>query len=204
MVKYNKEVSGVEDLGGGLKAVFDLENGFSINNGAAIPPNLLAIPNTESNSSYMRYCQEKKLKTHPARFPADLPEYFIRMLTDPGDFVFDPFGGSCVTGEVAERLGRKWACAELVEDYLKGALGRFERPSTVERPLPTGADAYYRIPRPGLLWNGPDPVPLAADGGKTRPASMTKKKKDAKQKEKTSGLSAPDKLYEIAAVSAEE
>ena len=42
-------------------------------------------------------------RTRPA-FPADLPEYFIRMLTDPGDFVFDPFAGSCVTGEVAERL----------------------------------------------------------------------------------------------------
>ncbi|MGH6821403.1 MAG: DNA-methyltransferase, partial [Methylocella sp.] len=77
----------------------DISGKFSINNGAAIPPNLIAIPNTESNSAYMRYCQEQDLKAHPARFPAELPEYFIRMLTDPGDFVFDPFGGSCITGE---------------------------------------------------------------------------------------------------------
>jgi DNA modification methylase len=149
----------------------DISDNFSIDNGAAIPPNLLAIPNTESNSAYLRFCQEKGIKAHPARFPADLPEYFIRMLTDPGHFVFDPFAGSCVTGEVAERLARKWLCAEMVQEYLDGALGRFERPSAVERPSPTDPDAYYRVPRPGLLWNGPDPIPLAADGGKKRPAS---------------------------------
>ncbi len=155
----------------------DISENFSVDNGAAIPPNLLAIPNTESNSAYMRYCIEKGIKPHPARFPADLPEYFIRMLTDPGDFVFDPFAGSCVTGEVAERLARKWACAEIMQEYLDGALGRFKRPSAVERPLSTDADAYYRVPRPGLLWNGPDPIPLAADGGKKRPESTGQKSK---------------------------
>lgn len=150
----------------------DISTNFSVNNGAAIPPNLIAIPNTESNSAYMRYCQEKKIRPHPARFPSDLPEYFVRMLTDPGDMVFDPFAGSCVTGEVSERLGRRWACAEMVEDYLEGAKGRFIRSPVVQRPGPKDADAYYRIPRPSLLWNGPDPVPLAADGGRKRPASV--------------------------------
>jgi len=40
--------------------------------------------------------------------------------------MIDPFAGSCVTGEVCERLGRKWVWIDLVEEYLKGALGRFE------------------------------------------------------------------------------
>jgi DNA modification methylase len=176
----------------------DISEKFSINNGAAIPPNLLAIPNTESNSAYMRFCQEKGIKTHPARFPSDLPEYFIRMLTDPGDFVFDPFAGSCVTGEVAERLSRKWVCAELVEDYLEGALGRFERPSVIERPSPKDDGAYYRVPRPGLLWNGPDPVPLAADGGKKRPASMSRSRK------KLTGTLSDHPVRELAAKSSDE
>lgn len=179
----------------------DISKKFSIDNGAAIPPNLLAIPNTESNSNYMRYCQEKKIKAHPARFPADLPEYFMRMLTDPGDLVFDPFAGSCITGEVAERLSRKWVCAELVKDYLDGALGRFERPSTVERPSPGDDDAYYRVPRPGLLWNGPDPIPLSSDGGKKRPASMKKKSSPRKT---TEGSTSPRQTHQIAAKSAYE
>lgn len=153
----------------------DISDKFSINNGAAIPPNLIAIPNTESNSAYMRYCQDKGIKPHPARFPSDLPEYFIRMLTDPRDIVFDPFGGSCMTGEVSERLGRRWVCSELVEEYLKGAVGRFVQPSAVERPTAKDAEGYYRVPRPSLLWNGPDPVPLAEDGGRKRPATTGKR-----------------------------
>ena len=95
----------------------DISENFRIDNGAAIPPNLIAIPNTESNSFYLRYCEEHGLSPHPARYPAELPEYFIRMLSDPGDIVVDPFAGSCVTGEVSERLGRKWACVELLEEY---------------------------------------------------------------------------------------
>ena len=38
--------------------------------------------------------KENGIPVHPARFPAAIPEYFIRMLTDTGDLVFDPFAGS--------------------------------------------------------------------------------------------------------------
>jgi DNA modification methylase len=152
----------------------DISNKFSVNNGAAIPPNLIAVPNTESNSAYMRYCQKKGIKAHPARFPAELPEYFIRMLTDPDDFVFDPFGGSCITGEISQRLGRRWACSELVGEYLDGALGRFIKDDQQEKAAPKAEDGYYKIPRPGLLWNGPDPIPLDIEGGRKRPQVVAK------------------------------
>ncbi len=149
----------------------DISEKFNIDNGAAIPPNLIAIPNTESNSYYLRYCQEHGLKAHPARYPAELPEYFVRMLTDRGDLVIDPFAGSCVTGEVCERLGRRWLCIELMQDYLKGALGRFQRePAANGKPQADPKDEanYYRIPRPGILWDGKDSNPLPLDGGKDR------------------------------------
>ena len=155
----------------------DISDKFVINNGAAIPPNLIAIPNTESNSSYMRYCKERRIKAHPARFPAALPEYFIRMVTDTGDLVLDPFGGSCVTGEVAERLGRKWICSEIVEPYLKGAKGRFEAPADLSKPKTTKKkdNLHYRIPHPGLLWDGDEASEseqLAEDGGRQRPINI--------------------------------
>ena len=35
----------------------DISEQFAVDNGASIPPNLIAIPNTESNSYYLRYCQ---------------------------------------------------------------------------------------------------------------------------------------------------
>jgi DNA modification methylase len=156
----------------------DISKNFSIDNGAAIPPNLISIPNTESNSYYLRYCQEKQVKPNPARYPAELPEYFIRMLTDKGDLVLDPFGGSCVTGEVAERLQRFWTCAELVEEYLVGALGRFVEGNAVARngrQLKVDDNSnYYRLPRPGILWNGVEGDSLPADGGQKRSKRLGK------------------------------
>jgi site-specific DNA-methyltransferase (cytosine-N4-specific) len=158
----------------------DISTKFGKNNGAAIPPNLIALPNTESNSYYLRFCKENGIEPHPARYPRGIPEYFVRMLTDPGDLVVDPFGGSCVTGEVAERLNRRWLCIELREDYLRGGIGRFKRHAAGPRPsqpqLPEldtvqigEADDFYKIPRPGLLWNGESPDPLPSDGGQKRP-----------------------------------
>lgn len=148
----------------------DISEKFAWNNGAAIPPNLIAVPNTESNSYYLRYCETHEIKPHPARFPSAIPEFFVRMLTDSGDVVLDPFGGSCVTGEVSERLRRQWTCVELVEEYLEGALGRFERPRDPEQETMFDAPSEtisYKLHHPGALWNGHED-PLPADGGKQR------------------------------------
>ncbi len=169
----------------------DISDKFSINNGAAIPPNLIAVPNTESNSYYLRYCKEHNLASHPARYPAALPEYFIRMLTDRGDLVMDPFGGSCITGEVAERLKRKWICSELVEDYVRGAVGRFNRPKelmTLFGDLGKVAEVNYKVTHPAAMWTSDEGDALPSDGGRTRPLSVGKKKgsavKDASGKPK--------------------
>lgn len=98
---------------------------FLQNNGGSIPPNLLAIANSESRGYYFDFCKEMDIPVHPARFPNALPEYFIRFLTEKNDLVVDPFGGSCVTGYVAENLGRKWKSIELRHDYALGGAGRF-------------------------------------------------------------------------------
>lgn len=94
-------------------------------NGGAIPPNLLQISNSESNSQYLRYIKALGLKGHPARFPEGLPEFFIKMLTDEGDLVVDIFGGSCTTGAVCERLGRRWLSFELSPEYAAASYCRF-------------------------------------------------------------------------------
>ncbi|OGG46240.1 MAG: DNA methylase [Candidatus Handelsmanbacteria bacterium RIFCSPLOWO2_12_FULL_64_10] len=162
----------------------DISEHFAVDNGAAISPNLIAVPNTESNSYYLRYCNEKGLPPHPARFPAVLPEYFIRMLTDQGDLVIDPFAGSCVTGEVAERLDRKWICCEIIEDYLLGAMARFDRTHRNGRLRDElqGNVTGYKISHPGAAWGAAAGDPLAQDGGRRRRLTNTTK---AKRKSKT-------------------
>ena len=161
----------------------DISEKFAWDNGAAIPPNLLPFPNTDSNGYYLRYCKEHNLPQHPARYPADLPEYFIRMLTDKGDLVLDPFAGSCITGEVAERLQRRWVCSELVEEYLLGAIGRFDRPDDAEQTKST-TRMSYSVSNSAYLWNGVNEPPLPEDGGKSRPKAKKPTAKPSKPKAK--------------------
>ena len=150
---------------------------FGVNNGGAVPPNLLAVANTESNGRYQDFCRENGYEVHPARFPAQLPEYFIRMTTDPGDFVLDPFGGSCVTGMVAERLNRRWACVEKNASFLTGALARFDENSlAVASDRPSEA---YSIYSPCAVTVDENEVPLVKDGGKERPVVQAKEKQGA-------------------------
>ncbi|WP_416200629.1 DNA-methyltransferase [Thermocaproicibacter melissae] len=103
----------------------DISASFAKNNGGAIPSNLLQIPNTESTSSYLKLCKELGIKAHPARFPAKLPEFFIKMLTDPDDVVLDIFAGSNTTGYVAESLGRRWISFEESLEYIANSSLRF-------------------------------------------------------------------------------
>jgi site-specific DNA-methyltransferase (cytosine-N4-specific) len=103
----------------------DISKGFGYDNGGAIPSNLLQIPNTESNSSYLRLAKLVGLEGHPARFPAALPEFFIKFLTTEDDLVLDIFAGSNTTGRVAEQLGRRWIAMELDSSYVASSALRF-------------------------------------------------------------------------------
>lgn len=93
--------------------------------GGAIPTNVLTMGNHDSNGRYMVLAADRKLRIHPARFPVQLPEWFIRFLTEPGDVVLDPFGGSMTTGWAAERLRRAWLGFELDEGYVAASKYRF-------------------------------------------------------------------------------
>ena len=98
---------------------------FANDNGGAIPSNLLQIPNSESNGVYLAACKSVGANGHPARFPAKLPEFFIRMLTDPNDLVVDIFAGSNTTGMAAESEGRRWMAFELSREYVAASVLRF-------------------------------------------------------------------------------
>lgn len=112
----------------------DIGAGFGRDNGGAIPSNLLQIPNTDSNGGYLRGCKAVGAKGHPARFPAKLPEFFIKFLTDPGDLVVDIFAGSNTTGQAAEDLGRRWRAFEMSPEYLAASAFRFlSKDAPVER-----------------------------------------------------------------------
>jgi DNA modification methylase len=103
----------------------DIGTRFTEDRGGAIPPNLLRISNTESNSQYLRFCRLVGASGHPARFPEELPEFFVSFLTEPNDVVLDIFAGSNTTGAVAERLERRWIAFEIEQEYLATSAFRF-------------------------------------------------------------------------------
>jgi site-specific DNA-methyltransferase (cytosine-N4-specific) len=105
----------------------DIGPHFQRDNGGAIPPNILTVPNTRSYDLYIRRCKEAGLAVHPARFPVEIPDFFIRFLTRAGQLVVDPFAGSNVTGQVAEGLGRRWVSVEINREYVEGSRLRFDQ-----------------------------------------------------------------------------
>lgn len=102
------------------------EESFAVDHGGSIPPNVLSISNTAASDPYQKFCRKHRIEFHPARMPSNLPEFFIKLLTDPNDIVLDPFGGSNTTGAAAEKLGRHWVATEPQKDYIRGSLGRFD------------------------------------------------------------------------------
>ena len=113
----------------------DISTKFQRDNGGSIPPNLLQIANTESNSKYLRECKKRGIKPHPARYPEALVEFFVDFLTDEGDLVVDPFAGSNVTGIVCQKRHRRWLSFEIEPKYVEGSIIRFETADLDERSL---------------------------------------------------------------------
>ena len=63
---------------------------------------------------------------HPAQYPEELIERIIKVGTQVGDLVLDPFMGSGTTAVVAKRLGRKYVGYEIEQEYLDIAKKRLE------------------------------------------------------------------------------
>lgn len=101
------------------------EESFLRQHSGAIPPNVLTIANTASADGFAAACRKRGVVKHPARMPDKLAEFFVKLLTDEGDIVLDPFAGSNTTGCAAERLKRRWLSVEADEQYATTSRLRF-------------------------------------------------------------------------------
>ncbi len=63
-------------------------------------------------------------RNHSATFPVDLPAWFIKLFTQAGDVVLDPFIGSGTTALAAAQLGRFYVGIDISEEYVKEARQR--------------------------------------------------------------------------------
>lgn len=118
------EASFLTDNGGAIRG-----STFEISSASEVA-SVIRMANTSRDKNYYNWCTSNHLPMHPARMPVNLAKLFIEFLTDPGDLIFDPFGGSCTTGQAAEELNRKWLLVEMNSEYLEGGRGRFSSQKT--------------------------------------------------------------------------
>jgi DNA modification methylase len=87
-------------------------------------------------------------KNHSAVFPSDLPTWFIKLFTKPGDFVLDPFVGSGTTALSALQLGRHFVGIDINPDYIQLSNQRiFEK--QIKLPVIGDKKAKYRVSKNG-------------------------------------------------------
>lgn len=118
------------------------------------PGDLWIIPNVKHNHP------EKTV--HPCQFPVELIERLVLSLTNPSDWVCDPYMGVGTTPAAAVRQGRKGAGSEIVAEYVEIARERVTlaaqgllRTRPIDRPVcePPANSAITRRPS---LWPDPD------------------------------------------------
>lgn len=73
-------------------------------------------------------CSNRK---HSAVFPEALPEWFIKLFTQEGETVLDPFMGSGTTLRVAKRMGRNAIGIEIQPEYVELARNELATPQLV-------------------------------------------------------------------------
>lgn len=67
-------------------------------------------------------------RTHPTQKPLDLMLRIVRLFTNEGDTIVDPFFGSGTTGDAARRLGRHYIGGDITSKYVNAARERLSRP----------------------------------------------------------------------------
>jgi site-specific DNA-methyltransferase (adenine-specific) len=82
----------------------------------------------DSDTWYVaRVCGTFKERTdHPCQMPEAVLERIVRVSSNPGDLVLDPFAGSGTTLAVAARLGRRYLGIELSTEYAERIRQRLE------------------------------------------------------------------------------
>jgi len=95
---------------------------------------------------------KRSTRIHPTQKPLDLIERLIRVSSNPGDVVLDPFMGSGTTAVVSERLDRAWIGYELDGDYVTAANERLANERLSVNTVDTKAKSLASADRANTLF----------------------------------------------------
>lgn len=86
-------------------------------------------------SNVLHLATETGNKNHSATFPKTLPEWFIKLFTDEGDWVLDPFVGSGTTSIAAFNLKRNSVGIDLHKEYIEISKAAIKEIEELDTPL---------------------------------------------------------------------
>jgi len=96
-------------------------------------------------------------KNHSTVFPVELPAWFIRLFTNEGDLVLDPFAGSGTTAVACQRLNRSYLMIDIGTGYKKVAEERLSHEiHQTKRGSGVRKKAHTGIPQRSLAEFGED------------------------------------------------
>ena len=78
---------------------------------------------------------QRNVRWHPTPKPLGPMKAIIRILSDEGDLVFDPFMGSGTTGVAAKELGRDYFGCDITPEYVTQANERLAKITSVQLSL---------------------------------------------------------------------
>lgn len=101
-------------------------------------PGVVRLPNDDVPKEWLEPVWDlapvpPKTVNHPAPYPEDLPHRLIRMFTNPGDWIMDPFNGAGATTKAAHDLQRSAIGFDIERKYIEIAEKRITEPSTVRQ-----------------------------------------------------------------------
>jgi len=124
------------------------------------PTDVWDIPNVKAN--------HVEKTSHPCQFPVELVERLVLSMTNPGDWVFDPFMGVGTTAVAALMHDRKAIGAEIVREYLDIARKRIRLAEQGRLRIRPMARRVYDPESPGLSV----PPQLVQLGGDKTPGGL--------------------------------
>lgn len=107
------------------------EDSCGTKNNASFDQAMAIMPTERNRRSVWTIPTQSYSGAHFATFPEALVEPCVLAGSRPGDVVFDPFFGSGTTGQVAQRLGRRFVGCELNRNYEPLQRERLRQPGLV-------------------------------------------------------------------------
>jgi site-specific DNA-methyltransferase (adenine-specific)/site-specific DNA-methyltransferase (cytosine-N4-specific) len=95
-----------------------------LNRRKVFPHNVLVLEKEHyvEPTTVLNFATECSNRNHSAVFPIELPAWFIRLFTQKGDVVLDPFLGIGTTAIAALLLGRRYIGIEASPEYVQEAM----------------------------------------------------------------------------------